>query len=145
MNKLVDINQHSNNNGTCSLHWPIFLGDELYGLVSVIRKRNMQFTEDEWEYGTNIVRFIALALENANFRIQSYHQNIKHNQMNRQQVKWSEALSWLNSVHLEIVDNNDIFEFYKIALFQSILLTNTLWGQILIFHDGLIKDIIQCE
>lgn len=142
---LVDINQHSKNNDACSLHWPIFLGDELYGLVSVTRKRNMQFTADEWEYGANIVRFIALTLDNANFRIQSYQQSIKHNQMNRQQVKWSEALSWLNSVHLEIVDNNDIYEFYKIALFQSILLTNTLWGQILISQDGLIQDVIQCK
>ena len=112
--------------------WPLIVENEVTGVISINRKQGgAPFNNQDLAYGSNVIKFISLALENARLHVRSNAYFNKQSVLSRQQEVWSEALSWLNNSHKQIGECDDLEEFYKTAIFQAVLIAGSEWGCIL--------------
>lgn len=115
-----------------SMCWPLMIENEVTGVISINRKQGeIPFNNQDLVYGSNIIKFISLVLENARLHVKSNAYFNKQSVLSQQQAVWSEALSWLNSSHKHIGECGDLEEFYKMAILQAVLIAAGEWGCIL--------------
>jgi len=126
------VNERNAERPDSSMCWPLMIENEVTGVISINRKQGeIPFNNQDLVYGSNIIKFISLVLENARLHVKSNAYFNKQSVLSQQQVVWSEALSWLNSSHKHIGECDDLQEFYKTAIFQAVLIAAGEWGCIL--------------
>lgn len=135
--------QREGSTPSSAMCWPLIIGSDVIGVVSVNRDSSKpEFGRNDLEFGQNIVKFIALAVEDARLHIQSNLHVDEQRQLNRLQVIWAEALSWLNQVPEKLSNSEDAHHFIETAAFQSVTISNALWGAICTFNDGQITKTV---